>query len=421
MDKMMRVLETEIEKIPHNFLRSKLTSKLAEKGIKDKKTIDVIVEHILSGEDGEYEWDDGSEEEIVIELTDQDGEEILKKANDFLEESLPKLIQETIDDCVNSSLRSYRKSAAKTLHKIRNATKGFENRIFKRWKPAFDHLEMMWQISQELGEAHSKDFDTENPEDTHIVMGAISEIFPKALIVTQEIICLLKGGYPDGALARWRSLHELTVSAMYILEEGKEPALNYMLSFHFSARRAAHQLNEHAERARLEPFSDEMLQTFDNRCAEAEKQLDRKFDRDKNGEWPAINVAHRNYADIERHVGMDHWRPRYKWASRHTHADFVPNDKLLGMSEAKDHVTLVGASNSGFADPLMMTAISLAQITNTYRSVTPNLDRIVHSRVILELSNEMNDIAIKTRDDTHEAFLTRRTILDRFISLFRIS
>ncbi|WP_027258557.1 DUF5677 domain-containing protein [Leisingera aquimarina] len=400
MDRMMRMLETEIEKIPHNFLRFTLTSKLAEKGIKDKTTIDAIVEHILSGGDGEHEWDDGSEEEVIIEFTDQDSEETHKKMNDFLEESLPKIIQKSIDDCVNNSLRSYRQTAEKTLHKVRNEAKGFESRTFKRWKSAFDHLEMMWHIAQELGEAHSKDFDSKNLEDTHIVMAAISEIFPKALIVTREIICLLKGGYPDGALARWRSLHELTVSAMYILEEGKEPALNYMLSVHFSARRAAHQLNEHAERARMEPFSDEMLRTFDSHCAEAEKQLDRKIDRDKNGEWPAINLAHRNYADMERHVGMEHWRPRYKWASRHTHADFVPNDKLLGMSETKNHITLVGASNSGFADPLMMTAISLAQITNTYLSVTPNFDRTVHSRVILELSNEMNDIAIKTRDDT---------------------
>ena len=108
---------------------------------------------------------------------------------------------------------------------------------------------------------------------------------------------------------------------------------------------------------------------------------------------------------MERHVEMDHWRPRYKWASRHTHADFSPNEKMLGTSEAKSPVVLVGASNSGFADPLMMTAISLAQITSTYLLVTPNFDRVVHSQVILKLFDEMNDIAIKTRDNTHEAFL----------------
>jgi len=418
MDKMMRVLETEIERIPHDFLRSSIKNKLAEKGIKDKESIDKIVEHFLSGGDGRCEWADESEKGVVVEFTDQDGEEVLEKASNFLEEILPNLIQESIDNCANISLQSYRQTSTKALRKIRSATRRFENRTFKRWRPAFDHLEMMWHIAQELGEGHSKDFDIDNPEDIRIVMGAISQIFPKALIVTQEIICLLKGGYPDGALARWRSLHELTVSAMYIIKEGKEPALNYLMSFHFSARRAAHQINEHAERARMEPFSIEMLRDLDRHCAEAESHLGRSFVRDKDGEWPAINRTHRSFADLERHVEMDHWRPRYKWASRHTHADFVPNYKLLGMSEAKSHVTLVGASNSGFADPLMMTAISLAQITNTYLSVTPNLDRIVHSRVMLQLSDEMSDIAIKTRDDTHETFLTRRKIRDRFISAF---
>ncbi|WP_422001801.1 DUF5677 domain-containing protein [Roseovarius mucosus] len=313
---------------------------------------------------------------------------------------------------MDESLRSYRRSATKALPKIRTEARRFERRTFNRWKPAFDHLEMMWHIAQELGEANSNEFDPEHAEDIHIVMGAISNIFPKALIVTREIICLLKGGYPDGALARWRSLHELNVTAMYILHEGKEPAIGYLMSFHFAARRAAQQLNEHAERACMKPFSDEELRGFDDRCAEAEKLLGRKIERDKDGEWPTINKAHRNFADIEKHVGMDHWRPRYKWASKHTHADLAPNEKLLGMSEAKEAMILVGASNSGFADPFMMTAISLAQITNTYLSVTQNIDRLVHSRVMLELSDEMNDIAVKTRDDSYEAHARKRTIFD---------
>ncbi len=229
-------------------------------------------------------------------------------------------------------------------------------------------------------------------------MAALSNIFPKALLVTNEIICLLKGGFPDGALARWRSLHELTVTAMYILQEGREPAIAYMLSFHFAARRAALQMNEHAERARLEKFSKSDLEGLDTRRNEAEKVLGRKIEKDKDGEWPAINLKHRDFAAIEKRVDMDHWRPRYKWASQHTHADLKPVGNLLGMSESKEAVNLVGASNSGFADPFMMTAISLAQITSTYLSVTPNLDRVVHSSVLLKFSDEMSEIAMKSQN-----------------------
>lgn len=185
---------------------------------------------------------------------------------------------------------------------------------------------------------------------------------------------------------------------MYILQEGREPAIAYMLSFHFAARRAALQMNEHAERARLERFSKDDLEGFDTRRNEAEKALGRKIEKDKDGEWPAINLKHRDFAAIEKYVGMDHWRPRYKWASQHTHADLKPVGNLLGMSESKEAVNLVGASNSGFSDPFMMTAISLAQITVTYLSVTPNLDRVVHSNVLQRFSDEMSEIAMKIQN-----------------------
>lgn len=408
MEKIMGVLEAAIKEIPQNFIRRTLEKKLKEKGVVDDRATKEMVEHILSGHDTCLEWGDGTEEEVKFEFTPQDEHEILEEMNNFLNGGLDGAVREAVDDCVMSSLQEYRKISEEALDVIRNREKDFEERTFERWKPALDHLEMMWHISQELGEAHSREFDADQAAETHAIMSALAAIFPKALIVTREIICLLKGGYPDGALARWRSLHELTVSAMYISKEGQEAALNYLLSFHFSARIAARQVNEVADRAQIARFSEQELRAFDKRCTEAAKQLNRNFKKDKDGEWPSINLKHRNYADMEKYVEMDHWRPRYKWASKHTHADFSPNENLLGTSEAKSSVVLVGASNSGLADPLMMTAISLAQITSAYLLVTPNLDRVVHSQVILKLSDEMNEIAIKTKVDTHDAFLASR-------------
>lgn len=68
------------------------------------------------------------------------------------------------------------------------------------------------------------------------------------------------------------------------------------------------------------------------------------------------------------------------------------------MSESKEAVNLVGASNSELADPFMMTATSLAQITSTYLSVTPNLDRVVHSSVLLKFSDEMSEITMNIQN-----------------------
>jgi hypothetical protein len=235
-------------------------------------------------------------------------------------------------------------------------------------------------------------------------MAAIAHIFPRALLVTQEIICLLKGGFPDGALARWRSLHELNVTAMYIAEQGEVAAVPYLLSFHFAARRAAHQMNEYSDRANIQRFSDEDLKAFDLRCEKAEELIGRKIEKDKFGEWPAITRTHTTFAAIEKYVDMDHWRPRYKWASTHTHAYHRPVDKLLGMVEAKEDMHLIGPSNSGFVDPFQMSAISLAQITATYLFHGVNADRIVHANVMMALSREMTIIAIENERATREAF-----------------
>ena len=327
----------------------------------------------------------------------------INKSEAFSEKfsELFKLVREK---CEADSLKVYKDAAPKILASIRKEAKGFEARSFERWKPSFDHLEMMWSISQELGEMHGKAIQAKNGGDNNVVMASLAHIFPRALLVSQEIICLLKGGFPDGALARWRSLHELAVTAMYVAKHGEAVALQYLLSFHFSARRSAHQMNEHSERAGIERFSEEDLKKFDERCAGAEEILGRKIEKDKYGEWPAITLVHTTFAAIEKDLGMDHWRPRYKWASTHTHAHHRPLDKLLGMSEANEEAHLVGSSNSGFVDPFEMTAITLAQITTTYLYHGVNVDRTVHTNIMLTLADQMSLIAIENERVTREAF-----------------
>lgn len=327
-----------------------------------------------------------------------------QRDSEELEEKLSELFEAIQEKLENDIALSHKKSAPIILQQIREMNDGFEERNFARWKPSFDHLEMMWSVAQELGEMHGKDVKEEAEESGDTVMAALANIFPRALLVAQEVICLLKGGFADGALARWRSLHELTVTAMYISKHGEKAAVAYLLSFHFAARRAAHQLNEFSERARMDKFSQEDMKGFDERCEVAEQILGRKIEKDKLGEWPAITQTHSTFADLELDVGMDHWRPRYKWASAHTHAHHRPSEKLLGMVEATDHAHLVGASNSGLVDPFQMTAIALSQITAVYLLHTPNIDRIVHSQVLLKFADEMSTIAMENEKATREAF-----------------
>lgn len=43
----------------------------------------------------------------------------------------------------------------------------------------------------------------------------------RACHIANEILCLLKNGFADAAQARWRALHEVAATAMFIAKHGK--------------------------------------------------------------------------------------------------------------------------------------------------------------------------------------------------------
>jgi hypothetical protein len=349
----------------------------------------------------------GSDQDQMLTLLEKSILEAVSEANADgkknaaeLSEDFERMFLEVRESCKEAMLKDLLASAGEMLSAERIERQGFERRTFERWKPSFDHLEMMWRIAQEVGEANARFSETSEREDEDFTFNALCSIFPRALLIAQEVLCLLRGGFPDGALARWRSLHELTVTAMFLAKRGEDASKEYLLSFHFSARRAAKQLNSYSDRNQIKELSAAELYEIDQRCKEAERILGRNVVSDKDGEWPAITMSHRTFADLEREVGMDHWRPYYKWASTHTHAGHRLADRLLGLSESDETQYLVGASNSGFVDPLQMTAISLANITSTFLLYRPNADRIIIADVLLEISKLMSSIAMENERST---------------------
>lgn len=294
-------------------------------------------------------------------------------------------------------LRHLMLHAPNMLREHRVADRGFERRNFKRWREPFDALETMVAIASEIGEACDiEGRDLAKAEDDY-QFEALSQLFPRAILVVREIIHLLKGGFPDAALSRWRSLHELTVTAMFIAQCDRIVALRYLANFDFQARRAAKQYNAYSERAKLKPFSTQELEGLDRRCSIALEAVGEELKNEWDWAKPGLSQVKPNFAEVEKAVQMDHWRPRYKWASQHIHSGHRPSDNVLGASEARKPVMLVGRSNSGFVDPLHMTAISLMQITSTVLLKEPNIDRVVYAKILANLSDSVAQLAVEVQ------------------------
>jgi hypothetical protein len=94
---------------------------------------------------------------------------------------------------------------------------------------------------------------------------------------------------------------------------------------------------------------------------------------------------------IEEARGLDHWRPRYKWASEDSHSNYKPHETHLALSEAKEPLLIVGRSNSGMIDPAQMLGCSLHLAASSLLSLRQELDIYVWVEVMGILNNKLSE------------------------------
>lgn len=341
-------------------------------------------------------WEDALEDIPVNDLNDDELEKIIGDVFNSMRLKWKAEVSKKLTD-----------NAPKMLKEHREILEGFEKRNFIRWRDAFNQFEQLIVMITEVSEANDQELRKKAIKTQDFKFEALASITTKALLITREIHCLLKGGFPDAALARWRTLYELSVVSQFLTQNDNNIALRYIASYHFHSLRAAKELNSHSDRGSLMPFAAEEIEELEKKALDVESQLGCRLKKDYDWAWPVLAVNAPNlkpdrvsFSEIEKNVGMDHWRPRYRWANQHVHSGYRPPDKLLGMAESEKLLALVGPSNSGFVDPFQMTSISLVHIITNFLLLKPNIDRIIMIDILTDLRDEIAQTAIKLEQET---------------------
>lgn len=297
---------------------------------------------------------------------------------------------------------TYKQALPEAIKAETTARIEFERGNQTRWGPAFDLLEMVLICSGEHAGAVSGLYGQKAATSDDLSFPAIKHLHAKAILIGREVLHLCRGGYPDGALARWRSLHEVATTATF-LKEHRETASRFLASFDYRALKAAEQMNRYANRANLEPFSESDL--MEMRARREAHGFDDNLAADYEWARPALDVSAKrpvSFADIELAVGLDHWRPRYRWASQHTHAPYRPLSNSLGEAEARSPLFLVGPSNSGMVDPLQMTAMSMTLADAAFFVLYPDFDRTIGLKVQMLAAEEIGPLALRLQTGSLE-------------------
>lgn len=323
-----------------------------------------------------------------------------KISKNDIENTLTEVVESSVEKMTELVFSSLLESSAETLNLEKEQTTEFVNRNYERWAEGFKLLEILSLLCSEAG----NDFYSKNlinaTRNNDVVFGVIGRLHARSCLIVKEIIWLLKGGYADGAHARWRALHEVATTALFINEHGNETATRYMNHEAIANRKSMQQINEYRHRLNVPQIPIDEQEAIEEDYQQAIKKYGNDFKCDYGWACEALDVKKPNFSQIEKSVNLDHLRPYYKWASASVHAGVKGIFYQLGMSEAVEDGLLAGPSNSGMTEPADQTAISISQITVTFLLLYLNTDELITDelitiKIIEKLANEIGPLFSK--------------------------
>lgn len=253
------------------------------------------------------------------------------------------------------------------LREHRQIRRRFEKRLWKRWRRAFDLMEAVIVASQELGEETGQSMGDADLGRQEVVVGVLREIHARACHVTYQVYALLRSGFPVGAEALLRTLHELDVVSSVIAKHGPDTAERYLAHSAIEDAKDAEQYQLHAAQLGQKPYTATEMVAIRQAAAAA---------RAKHGNaiapaygWAVGAVAGRSrdapsIADLEKDAGLAHFSPYRSFGNHRLHAG--SKGLRLNRIEFRGEVMLrVMGTNHGFAEVGSGVLQTLGRVTVT--------------------------------------------------------
>lgn len=308
-----------------------------------------------------------------------------------------------VKEAINQFFEEIKINAPDTLREENEKMENFKGRVNNFWKRPLDLLDLLLIYSQQLGSKFNKEMRVTAENENDYVFLALTRLHAKACLVSQEVAILMKHGYASGAHARWRSLHEIAVTALFIKEHGNEVAERYLDYRDIEAYYAMRQYKEYAAKLKYEPLQEEEEKNAINVKNFLIKKYGESFENLYGWASKELSKPKPKFTDIEKAVGIEHMRPYYKMASNAVHAESNGIFFNIGISKSDEgKILLAGPSDSGLADPGSGTALSLNLINSTLITSRPTVENLILFQVTTMLVNDINDAFIEVHEFIEE-------------------
>lgn len=296
-----------------------------------------------------------------------------EKINDYiglskpeLQKQVSKLIQERLQESFQKQAeRNYTETLnnkSKTLTDFRTGEEVFCNNQIDKWKDCFDLFELMYILSAKTASEYCKQIGLlENKEELVPPYMFITqrELHGRACQIFSEILCLMKNGYADAALARWRTLYEISIISDFIKTEGENVAKSFYLS------------NSH-----------------DYNWAKVAKSF-------RNFKYK--NITFKNIQD-KSSINKE-WLKEYTTACQVIHASAEGTFGRLSNKCDGIDIIPVGKSDYGIDISGMHSCIWLSIINATFLTLVPLEDALVNLKTLMLIKEDIINCFVKTKKE----------------------
>lgn len=248
---------------------------------------------------------------------------VIENANKLVEHGYAQLVDDFSFEANRDSLLEYSEC-------LRSADNLYVGKLNSLWRKAFAASDTFYLLIMDTAEDYRRYVVRNYKDDVPYMFKAQILIHKRAIQMYQEIMCLVKNGYPDGAFARWRSLYELSAVSRFIQRYGEEVAEAFYTTRDFSDYRGW---------ARYAACFSE-------------------WNKDK----------HIKIKDIIDNSGLNHeeWKTEYEEASKIVHATPIATFTRIGVSKEFPGIVPTDRTHAGIAKAARNAAVALAVISECF-------------------------------------------------------
>jgi hypothetical protein len=277
---------------------------------------------------------------------------------------IARIFKKSFNDSVSYGIKILEKNSIKTAAAMKRDTSKFEKDIYKEWKEPLDLLALLVNFSAEIGEKEMLRISKDKNTSSKLKNMLLINIHARVTHVSNEILSLLRSGYPDGAYARWRTLYELT--AIFLVLQSNDESLSKRYLDHSIVKtfKVANDFRTYHSRLHRSPFSRRDNAAIEDKYNKLKNTHGKEFKNDY-GWIPKEILNDCSFKSLTKIVGIDHYLPFYNLSLDSAHGG-PRGFHRMGLTEWRQKkVLLYGPSIYGLADPIQDTAYCLTLVNAT--------------------------------------------------------